>query len=102
MNPYFLAAILAMGFASGWAVHGWKMDSENSAVKEASEETARIVSKTLEDKLAELRANERTTIREIQTIIERPIYSNECIDSDGLLRINAAKAGAAKPADSVP
>lgn len=46
------------------------------------------VARQVEIKLQELRANETIIERHINTIVERPVYRNNCIDDDGLLLIN--------------
>jgi len=47
------------------------------------------VSADYEQLKSEQRVITETKIREVQKIIERPIYSNVCIDSDGLHSINS-------------
>lgn len=47
------------------------------------------VSADYEQLKSEQRVITETKIREVQKIIERPVYSNICIDSDGLRSINS-------------
>lgn len=47
------------------------------------------VSADYEQLKSEQRVITQTKIREVQKIIERPVYSNICIDSDGLRSINS-------------
>ena len=47
------------------------------------------VSADYEQLKSEQRVITETKIREVQKIIERPVYSNVCIDSDGLRSINS-------------
>ncbi|ENU60699.1 hypothetical protein F981_00612 [Acinetobacter guillouiae CIP 63.46] len=47
------------------------------------------VSADYEEIKSEQRVITETKIREVQKIIERPVYNNVCIDDDGLLIINS-------------
>lgn len=47
------------------------------------------VSADYEQLKSEQRVITETKIREVQKIIERPVYNNVCIDDDGLLIINS-------------
>ena len=63
------------------------------------------VAQVVEERLADLRANERTIEREKIKLVDRPVYSNECLDADGVRLIERARTGGtdpAKPADEVP
>lgn len=55
----------------------------------------------METKLAELKANERIIEREKLKIVDRPVYRNVCLDSDGVRIANQAKNGTAKSASEV-
>lgn len=117
MNPLMLKAIavlvvLLMAFAAGWRTKGAFVAEAELAAQEARVEmiaTVRAeegrVAALVEDRLKELRANERVIEKEKLKIVERPVYSNQCIDADGVQLINkAARGGAAdpaKPADEV-
>lgn len=81
---------LVVGFGSGWKVHSWKTDAEEKAAIEAAAIVQRSVSETLENKLQELKANERVIEREKIKIIDRPVYRNDCLDPDGLRIVNSA------------
>lgn len=118
MSPLALKSIaaliaLAIAFGAGWRVKGAFVAERDLAILEAKKELINAYqqqeagkAKVLEDKLAELRANERVIEREKLKIIDRPVYSNVCLDADGLRLIEAARAGTsgdpAKPADEVP
>lgn len=105
MNPLLIKAIaagiiLAVTFGAGWKVKGWKDDSIKLAQAEAVQKVAEEfrdsearVATTLEDKLKDLKANERVVQRETIKIVDRPVYRNECLDADGLLLIERARAG---------
>ena len=47
------------------------------------------VSADYEQAKSEQRVQVETVTREVQKIIERPVYSNVCIDDDGLQQINS-------------
>jgi uncharacterized protein YdeI (YjbR/CyaY-like superfamily) len=88
----FIAVTLS--FTAGWTVHDWKVGSEKVAVKK----TEAVISKLLEDKLKDLKANERVIRHEVEKIIERPVYLNDCLDADGVLLVNMSKSGTTEPA----
>ncbi|WP_052219228.1 hypothetical protein [Edwardsiella tarda] len=82
--------------ASGWMVRDWYQYSLDAKAQEVTKQHIQResnIAKIVEQKLQELRANEKTTIKEIQTIIERPVYSRDCFDHDGLQAINNAATG---------
>lgn len=92
---YVHLIICALCFAGGWVVHGWKSDSEIAAIRKA--ETA--IAAQVEKKLHQLKAEKTVIEREKIKIIDRPVYSNQCLDNSGMLLINRSKS--AKPADEV-
>jgi len=96
--PYIYAIIFLVGIATGWQTHSWKSDAQTLAVEKATKHVETSVSKILETKLADIKANERTIIREIPTVINNPVYHNECLDITGLRNVNASKSHTAKPA----
>lgn len=105
LTPYMLwikigfygIMLLGCGY-TGWKLHGWYNDSKNLAVLE---QTAKIeqdfrtheqnVATTLENKLKELKANERIINNEKIKIVDRPIYNNTCLDIDGVSLANQAR-----------
>lgn len=48
----------------------------------------------------------KTLVREVEKVVERPVYANVCLDADGLRLANAALAGSSTasrvPADALP
>jgi len=104
-----VAIALFIAFIAGWQVKGAFVAKRDLAIAEAKAEfikayqegeahTASIVEK----KLQELKANEKVIERERVKIIDRPVYSNECLDADGLRLIERARTGKAdtvKPAN---
>lgn len=100
MNPYILAGIFFAGLLSGWTASGWHTDSlDLVAAKAAQASTAAaqgresVVAQTVETALAKLKANEKVIYRESIKLVDRPVYHNVCLDTDGLRIINAAKNG---------
>lgn len=56
------------------------------------------VSADYETLKSEQRVQVETVTREVQKIIERPVYRNDCFDDDGLQQLNSLIAsGASKP-----
>lgn len=63
---------------------------KEEAIKQAEE--FRASSEKYQTDKAERQEKERIQYVEVQKIVERPVYRNVCIDSDGLSVINAAIA----------
>ena len=96
--------VVIIAFIAGWQVKGAFVAKRDLAILEAKNEfikayqegeahTASIVEKRLQ----ELKANEKVIERERVKIVDRPIYSNECLDLDGLFLIERARTGEANP-----
>ena len=93
-------AVLLIAFLAGWQINGWRLAAEKAAAEEARqamidafrEEEAKAAA-VLEQKLKELRANEKVIERERIKLVDRPVYSNECLDDDGLQLIERARKG---------
>ena len=105
-----LGVLLIIGsFATGWSVKGAYVAKEQLAITEAKNELINAframegnVAGVVEDKLANLKANERVVNNEIVKIVNRDVYRNECLDNDGLQLIERARSGKSdttKPAD---
>lgn len=106
-----LVMVIITAFSAGWRIKAAFVAERDLAIMEARD--AMIAeyrvneagkAQILENKLADLRANERVIEREKLKIINRDVYHNECLDVDGLRLIEAARAGKtdpAKPADEV-
>ena len=63
---------------------------KEEAIKKVKEQRAQ--SEQYQDQKAEREEKERIRYVEVQKIVERPVYRNVCIDSDGVSVINAAIA----------
>lgn len=113
-----IKAMIAVAAASaflavGWNARGWLEDSKDLAAMKAQQslvdeirEGQRQVSKQVEQRLSELRANERVIDRGVIREIEKPVYRNVCIPpgGDAFRLLNDAASGKApgEPNDQVP
>lgn len=99
-----LAATLLAGIAIGgwgaWQVQGWRQASADLARERAAhaqfrvnERTAQAASTTYQQESANARIQYRTRWRTVETLVDRPVYRNVCLDADGLRELNAAIAG---------
>lgn len=98
-------------FAAGWTAKGWLEDSKDLAAMEAQERLAakirqgqREISAQVEQRLSELKANERVIDRGVIREIQKPIYQRVCLEPDAIRLLNLAAQGkaAGKPDDEVP
>ena len=100
-------AVVIIAFAAGWKVNGWRLDAEKAAAQEARqamidayrEEEAKSAI-VFEKRLKELRANEKVIERERIKVVDHPVYSNECLDIDGVQLVERARIGKTDKADS--
>ncbi len=87
----------------GYKYNDYKRDSEYSAAREAAELVIRDeqkreseLAKIMNEKLEQLKSNERIIERERIKLVDRPIYNVECIDVDGLNLIKKYAQGISK------
>jgi hypothetical protein len=114
---YAGAAAIVVGFGLGWQVHGWKTGKEEAvrlrAAQELANEQQRMVNRASakhEVQRADREIRERVVIREVQRVLEKPVYREQCLDDDGLRILtediaasNARRElGSAVPAASSP
>lgn len=102
---YATAAAVVLAFvAGGWIGHrvtaaSYQADviAEQQARAEAVQQAAEQANKHAEE-LEKARAQReivyRTITKEVDRIVDRPVYRNVCLDDDGLRVINEALAGA--------
>ncbi|MGB1952223.1 MAG: hypothetical protein ACPHQ9_15750 [Marinobacter sp.] len=115
MIPYLKPALIAVsvvGVAAGsWMARGWFEDSKDLAAVEAQQALAAEIrkgqaeiSQQVEQRLSELRANERVIDRGVIREIQKPIYQRVCLEPDAIRLLNLAAQGKAtgKPDDEVP
>lgn len=107
------AVALAGAVAVGWTAKGWLEDSKDLAALEAQNALAAEIregqakiSKQVEDRLGELRANERIIDRGVIREIQKPIYQRVCFEPELVELLNDAQRGfpdgSAEPDAEVP
>jgi hypothetical protein len=93
-------AIVVGSFVAGWQVKSAFVAKRDLAIAEAKaamikelQNNEAHIAGILEDKLKDLKANEKIIERERVKLVDRPVYHNECLDADGLLLIERARTG---------
>lgn len=94
-------------FTTGWQVKGAFVAKEQLGIEKAKDEFVEayrelegVQSALLENKLAEFKQNDKIIERERIKIVERPVYSNNCLDADGVSIIERARTGKADTVES--
>lgn len=101
---------LALGIAGGWNVQKWRYESKEAKRIEAQVQAEKRRDKASYDASAKFEKDRqdvqtrfRTITVEVEKIVDRPIYGQQCFDNDGLRIINdAIKATASEPSATVP
>ena len=95
-----LLTAIAIGGWGAWQVQSWRQASADLARERAAhaqfranERTAHTASADYQKESANARVEYRTRWRTVETIVDRPVYRNVCLDDDGLRELNAAIAG---------
>lgn len=98
-------AILAALAGIGRSIYNAGFDAAKLECEEAAREQREIevaqaaeAGTKLENGNAKAKIVYRTITRDVDKIVERPVYRNICLDSDGLRNANAALIGALTPA----
>ncbi len=103
---YAGVAAAAILFGGGWTARDWyqaKQDLKQVELLEEIKEAQREPAKLVEEKLQELKANERTVEKWRVKVVERDVYNLSCVDDDGLRILKSLAAGSAgKPINKVP
>lgn len=114
MNP--LAIVAAVAFAVG-AGSAYKLTADHfhAVAAKAQQEAAEAyqartvelntIAAQLEQSRHDRKTIYRTITRDVEKVVTRDLYRNECLDSDGLRIVNDALAGrasAGQPAASLP
>jgi hypothetical protein len=114
MIPYAKPAIILAAVASisagSWMARGWFEDSKQLIAMTAQQALAdeiragqAEVSAMVEDRLSQLKANERIIDRGVIREIQKPIYQRVCFEPELVRLLNDAQRGfAAEPTDEVP
>ena len=100
-----LAALLSA--AGAWQVQAWRYTAKDAARIEAQAEQARndrqaaqVASEGFENDRAKTEIKFRTITREVEKIIDRPVYRDGlCMDNDGLRILNAAIRAPSNPGE---
>ena len=75
---------------------------EQAEEYKSSVEKGNQAAESLEVKKNEREIVYRTITKEVEKIVDRPVYRADCIDADGLRFINDALAGSSKPNAAMP
>lgn len=99
------------GFTGGWQVRAWKAGADRAdelqvAARDAFRRAERVdVAATAhETARASLQQQDRVLTREIDRVVEKPVYRAKCLDADGLRILSAAidgDPGAVEPAPAL-
>ncbi|MDP1686899.1 hypothetical protein [Hydrogenophaga sp.] len=109
-----LVATLLVGVAAGswgaWQVQNWRQNTiELQRIHRAAKDTARNVE--IQDRAVGTYVQEQANAKpiyqritvEVDKIVERPVYRDQCFDADGLRQLGAAIAGRdAEPGSGQP
>lgn len=105
--------ILLAGFTAGWRVQAWRAAANAAEAAEQARElaaqqrrSADAAAATYEARRAAQAAQQQIITREVERVVEKPVYRNVCLDADGLRLIgqavDAARSAAGQPAPAVP
>jgi hypothetical protein len=90
-TTYVAVFALATGIGLGWSVADWRADARNlqrvQAAKEVADEQQRMVSRasaSFETQREQRGARERIVVKEVERVLEKPVYSVACVDDVGL------------------
>lgn len=111
---WLFAGALALFVAGGWCGH--RITAEHDAAKAAEAERAaaaayqartvelNTIAAQLEQSRHDRKTIYRTITRDVEKVVTRDVYRNECLDTDGLRIVNDALAGArtGQPDAAVP
>lgn len=95
----------AAGFGIGWMVKGWEVDSAEKKALEVVTQQIDTRAVNHEQFKAKERVRYVTIEKEVEKIVDRPIYvTTQCFDDDGVRLLNEAITGAApsQSASGVP
>lgn len=88
---YAGGAALVVGFAVGWTVRDWKADSDDlqrgraAAMQlEGQQRGIHAASARYQSGNAGAGERERVVVKEVERVLEKPVYRESCLDADGL------------------
>jgi len=116
MNPtstlFFALALVIAAFSGGWVVRDWKAGADMADVlaQAAKDQAARrsqvdAAAAGHEKYRKAAAARERVVIKEVERVVEKPVYLNTCFDDAGLQLLAAdiaARTAPSEPAPTVP
>lgn len=115
MRLYVLIAIVLAAFAAGgasaWQVQNWRHDAQEKdrIEQEAKERGIRaqrgdIAAAGHEGDKRAIEIEYREITKEVERVVEKPVYRDVCLDDDGLRVLRSAIGGASagQPARAVP
>ena len=105
-------ALVWAGFYGGWKVQAWRYAASAAEAAEQAREAQVLRAKSADAAAAsheaereQLATEFKVITREVERIVEKPVYRNVCLDDDGL-RVIGQAIGAARnpgqPASAVP
>jgi hypothetical protein len=111
MKTYVIVgAVLAAGIggaAGAWKVQDWRYKAAETERKEHEQETQRLrarvadkASESHEQAKVQIKTEFQTIYRDVEHVIEKPIYRNVCFDDDGMRQLSLAIG--TQPAASEP
>lgn len=102
-------AALVLGFAGAWQVQAWRYEANAAEAAEQAREQrvqqarqADAAAASHEQFKADQAAQVQVITREVERVVEKPVYRNVCIDADGLRIISQAIGAAADPGQPAP
>jgi hypothetical protein len=111
LYTHVAAALVSAGlaFTGGWMVRGWKAGADEVAQMRTDARTALVRAEKVdgaavahEGTKAKLQRQDQALDREIERVVEKPVYRNVCLDADGLRVIADALAGTPDPGEPAP
>ncbi len=116
MNPtsalLFGIALAIAAFSTGWITRDWKAGADmakhlEQAAKVQAERQKQVDAAAAghEAYLKSAAARERVVSKEVQIVVEKPVYHDDCFDPDGMRLLSeeiAARAFAGKSTPAVP
>ena len=105
-NPRLIAAgaALVLAFGAGWWLRGLQvkaaMVKQTQAQAQADVQQAQRTSEAVQTHAeAKVKTEIRyvTTVKEVEKLVERPVYLERCMDDDGLRVLNAQILGTNSP-----
>jgi hypothetical protein len=97
LYTHAIAALLAAAVSSVavWNIQDWRFSAKELERLEQEREVRMMREKAISAAAANLeKAKEgervvyRTIVKTVERIVERPVYSNVCLDADGVMAIN--------------